>query len=100
MMIETIWTYRVKPGKREEFERIYAANGDWARLFAKAPGYEGTSLLRDQREVGRYATVDRWESAEALDAFKKQLTREYEDLDQACEELTKSEEHVGVFEVA
>ena len=99
-MVETIWTYRVKPGRRDEFERRYAASGDWARLFAKANGYQGTRLLRDQREAGRYATVDCWASVEDLDAFKKQFAKAYEELDQVCEELTIEEKHVGVFESA
>ena len=97
-MIETSWTYRVKAETREEFEKRYAADGDWAQLFAKARGYRGTRLLRDMREPGRYATVDRWESLEALEVFKQQFEREYEELDRKCGQLTVEETHVGVFE--
>jgi len=98
-MIETIWTYRVKRERREEFEKRYASDGDWAKLFAKASGYRGTTLLRDVKEDGRFATVDRWESEEDLASFKEQFAAEYGELDRICEELTESEEHVGVFEV-
>ena len=98
-MIETIWTYRVKQERCQEFERRYASDGDWAQLFGRAPGYQGTRLLRDPGEPERYATVDRWESQEALKGFKRRLAKEYEELDRLCGELTVSEEHVGVFEV-
>ncbi len=98
-MIETIWTYRVKAERREEFERRYRGDGDWAKLFGKASGYRGTTLLSDVKESNRYATVDRWESREAMESFKREFGPEYEALDKICGELTESEEHVGVFEV-
>lgn len=97
-MVATIWTYRVKATKTAEFERAYAADGDWAKLFSRAPGYQGTTFLKDPKQQGRYATVDRWESLAAWDSFKQQFAREYEELDRICGELTDSEEHVGVFE--
>lgn len=99
-MIEIIWTYRVKVEKREEFERRYAADGDWAKLFARAPGYQGTRLLREARGTGEYATVDRWESLAAMEAFRQEFAREYEELDRLCGEMTETEEQVGVFETS
>jgi heme-degrading monooxygenase HmoA len=97
-MIETIWTYRVKAEKRTEFETRYAPDGDWARLFSRAAGYRGTELLGDIVDPARYATVDRWDDIASIDNFKQEFAAAYEELDKACEELTESEEHVGVFE--
>jgi heme-degrading monooxygenase HmoA len=97
-MIETVWTYRVKAKKTVEFERRYAADGDWAQLFRRAAGYQGTTLYKDIQTPGRYSTVDRWEELAALKAFKVQCAGEYESLDRLCSELTESEEHVGIFE--
>lgn len=96
-MIETIWTYRVRRERREEFESRYKGDGDWAKLFARAKGYGGTTLLRDAKEDGRYATLDRWDSEEDFERFKRQFGREYQELDAICDELTETEEHVGVF---
>ena len=45
----------------------YAPDGDWARLFATAPGFMGVELLGEE---ARYATIDRWVSQGAFDAFK------------------------------
>src|SRR5690349_15648023 len=98
-MIETIWTYRVKPERRADFERTYAADGDWARLFAKGDGYRGTTLMRDTGDAGRYATVDRWDDEASFQGFKHNFEREYQELDRTCENLTVGEEHVGVFEI-
>ena len=96
--MQTIWTYEVKPERCEEFERKYASDGDWVRLFSKAGGYRGTTLLRRVGEGAKYATIDRWESAAALEEFKRNFEREYRELDSVCEEMTIAEEHVGVFE--
>jgi len=38
-MIAILWKYRVKPEHAEEFERVYGADGDWARLFARQEGW-------------------------------------------------------------
>jgi heme-degrading monooxygenase HmoA len=53
----------------EEFERAYGANGDWAQFFRQGAGSVGTELLRDVEEHDRYLVIDRWESAEAYNAF-------------------------------
>jgi heme-degrading monooxygenase HmoA len=52
-----------------EFERVYGPEGDWATFFRAGRGYVGTELLRDVETPGRYLVIDRWESAEAYNAF-------------------------------
>lgn len=96
-MIEIIWTYTVKPERRSEFEKRYASNGDWAELFGRAKGYRGTSLLRDVSSENRYATVDRWESVEAFQAFKTNFSQAYDELDREFSGFTNDELHVGTF---
>lgn len=98
-MIEIIWTYTIKPARRAEFEQRYASDGSWAQLFGRAAGYRGTTLLKDANSETRYATVDRWESVAALEAFKREFSHPYRELDQECTALTCEEQHVGTFEV-
>ena len=43
-----IWQYDIVPSARDEFERIYRSDGDWAALFRAGEGYLGTQLLRDR----------------------------------------------------
>ena len=64
-MFVRIWQYDVAEDRERDFERIYAANGDWATLFAGSDGYLGTELYRCIGTAGRYITVDRFSSAEA-----------------------------------
>ncbi|HTV57744.1 MAG TPA: hypothetical protein VMJ93_02640 [Verrucomicrobiae bacterium] len=93
-----IWEFVARRGKTAEFERWYAPDGAWAQLFHRAPGYEGTSLLRDTALPRRYVTIDRWVSAAAQRDMRAKFAREYEALDAACSELTESERAIGVFE--
>lgn len=97
-MVQFVWEFIARAGSEGEFERLYSGNGVWAELFAKAPGFLGTSLLRDTENARRFLTIDRWESVEAQFAMRDSFAREYEELDRACEKLTESERHIGIFE--
>ena len=66
-MLALVFSYEAR--EPEEFERFYGPEGDWARFFRGGRGYVGTELLRDLENPGRYLVVDRWESAEAYNAF-------------------------------
>jgi heme-degrading monooxygenase HmoA len=74
-MIALVFSYEVRDV--EEFERAYGAEGDWAQFFGQGQGYIGTELLRDVEAPGRYLVIDRWESAEAYNAFATEHRDEY-----------------------
>jgi len=74
-MIALVFSYEVRD--TAQFESVYGPEGDWARFFANAHGYIGTELLRDVESPGRYLVVDRWESAEAYNAFADEHREEY-----------------------
>ena len=93
-----LWSFEVEAAHAADFERVYGAAGDWARLFARSPDYLGTELLKDTLRPCRYLTVDRWRSAAAFAAFKEQWRAEYDALDARCESLTKTETPLGAFE--
>lgn len=100
MAVAYLWSFEVAPGRERDFERIYGPDGDWARLFARAPGYLGTELLQDALRAGRYLTIDRWASGSAFESFKQEWKAEYAALDRACEALTLSETPLGAFEAS
>lgn len=93
-----IWEFQVKAGCAADFERIYGSDGLWAQLFRRSSDYFGTELVRDLEDSGRYLTVDRWTSREALQRFKREYAAEYGALDKACEKLTEREILLGDFE--
>ncbi len=97
-VIEIVWEFRVCPEKQEEFERHYRPKGTWAELFRNSPEFQGTMLLRDAENPGRYLTVDRWTSGHSFEDFKQQFGEEYRRIDDQMEVLTESETKLGVFE--
>ena len=96
-MIAIVWRYAAAPGAEARFAEIYGPEGDWARLFRRAPGYVRTELLRDAE--GGFATIDYWDEAASFDRFKAAFGEAYAELDTRCEALTEREEKVGVFDV-
>lgn len=74
-MIALVFSYEVRDPAA--FEAAYGPEGDWARFFRGGRGYVGTELLRDVETPGRYLVVDRWDSAEAYNAFAKEHRDEW-----------------------
>lgn len=97
-MYVIIWEYRVKLNRVAEFEQAYAAEGTWAQLFQRHPGYLGTELLRDSNEPQRYVTIDRWASAEQYASFMAQYRTAYATLDAQFGALTEKEFLSGKWE--
>jgi heme-degrading monooxygenase HmoA len=93
-----VWEFQVRPESIAEFERAYGPDGLWAELFRRSSAFMGTELLRDKDRAGRYLTIDRWTSREALKQFKEQFAEDYGALDRALEKLTEREALVGDFE--
>ena len=93
-MFTTVWRFTVHPERIADFERYYAHDGAWARLFARSPGFVGTELFRSTSESGAYITIDTWESESAFDAFKRAHKSAYDALDRECESMTLREHRV------
>jgi len=56
---------------------VFGPGGNWSQFFAGARGYIGTELLRDVETPGRYLVIDRWESADAYNAFATEHREDY-----------------------
>ena len=56
---------------------MYGPDGEWAQFFRPGRGYIGTELLRDIELPSRYLVIDRWESAEAYNAFAAEHREQY-----------------------
>jgi heme-degrading monooxygenase HmoA len=93
-----VWEFQVKPEKAAEFEEIYGPEGAWAQLFRRSASFLGANLLCDLETPGRYLTLDRWISRDALRHFKQIHHNEYSTLDKHCEGLTVKEVFIGDFQ--
>jgi len=90
-----VWEYDVPEPARADFERVYGADGDWARLFSASEGFLGTELFASASVPGRYLTVDRFTDEAAWHAFLAEHREAYERLDAASERLTESERELA-----
>jgi heme-degrading monooxygenase HmoA len=96
-MYVVIWQYVVAPEFAAAFERAYGTDGEWVELFRRAEGYVDTHLHRDAKEASCYLTIDRWNSAEHYEAFRRNYALEYSAIDTACGTLTSDERFVGAY---
>ena len=96
-MIYIVWRFTAKPALIAEFERHYASEGSWAKLFRRSTGFRGTTLLRDSTAPNRYLLWDCWDSLASFERFKQEHGGDYAALDTQCEALTDEEVKIGVF---
>ena len=92
-----IWEFLIKPEMRNDFERIYGSEGDWAQLFWKSDEFLFTELYRDPENENRYVTIDGFRSKKGFEKILGEFKEEYDVLDRRCEVLTISERHIGDF---
>ena len=92
-----LWRFEVGPAEEQRFISAYRADGDWARLFATAPGFIRTELWRDGDGV--YLTVDHWDSVQAFERFQAGQGEEYRRLDAELEGIAGIESFVGAFDL-
>jgi heme-degrading monooxygenase HmoA len=95
-VIALVFSYEVR--QAEEFERVYGPEGEWTEFFRQGRGYIGTELLRDVEAPGRYLVIDRWESADAYNAFVAERREEYMQRVDATRFHYDSELRFGTFD--
>ncbi|UCH10538.1 MAG: antibiotic biosynthesis monooxygenase [Fidelibacterota bacterium] len=96
-MIEIVREFVVKEEARGQFELAYGPGGAWSRLFARCPGFRGTTLLRDTENPRRYLTIDFWETEAQREEVLAERMAEYSELNAAFTDWTESKTEVGVF---
>ena len=69
------------------------------KIVRKSPGYIKKELLKDSEEPTRYLTIDCWADCESLNQFRQDFHLEFDALDKMCEGYTKSERHIGDFDI-
>jgi len=98
-MIEIVSEFVVKDKARGQFELAFGPGGAWSNLFAKSPGFRGTTLLRDTKDPRRYLTIELWNSETERDQSMKEQQAEFSELENDFEEWTESKTEMGSFSV-
>ena len=92
-----LWRFEVAPENEGRFLAAYRSDGDWAKLFATAPGFIRTELWRDGE--GIYLTADHWETVVAFEQFQAMQGEQYRRLDAELEGLSGLETFLGAFDL-
>ena len=92
-----LWRFEVPPETEARFVAAYKSDGDWARLFATAPGFIRSELWRETD--GTYLTADHWESAGAFERFQVESGDAYRRLDTQLEGISGIETFLGAFDL-
>ena len=98
-MIEIVWEFVVKEEARGQFELAYGPGGAWGKLFARCPGFRGTTMLRDTKNPERYLMIDLWDSSDQRDRALAEHKAGYVELETAFGEWTEARTELGVFSV-
>jgi len=98
-MIEIVWEFVVKEQARGQFELAYGPGGAWSKLFARCPGFRGTTLLRDTKNPRRYLTIALWDTGAQREQMLAERKAEYSNLEAAFGDWTESKTEVGTFRV-
>jgi heme-degrading monooxygenase HmoA len=97
-MFVVLWEFDVKSECVDRFTLAYAANGAWARLFAKDSKFRETRLLQNISEPLRFVTMDIWESRTDYEHFLHERADAYRDLNAKCAAWTTAERHLSSFD--
>jgi len=98
-MVEIVWEFVIKEEARGQFELAYGPGGAWSKLFARCPGFRGTTLLRDTKNPRRYLTIDFWDTEAQREQMLAERKAEYSNLDAAFADWIESRTEVGIFSV-
>jgi hypothetical protein len=98
-MINIFWEFVVKEKARGQFELAYGPGGAWSKLFARSPGFRGTTLLRDTQNPRRYQTIDVWDTMAQREQMLAEYKDEYASLAGSFADWSESMTELGSFRV-
>ena len=98
-MIEIVWEFVVKEEARGQFELAYGPGGAWSKLFARCPGFRGTTLMRDTKNPRRYLAIDLWDTEAQREQMLAERQAEYSSLEATFDDWTESKTEMGIFRV-
>ena len=96
-MIAVVWQFQVKPGKQQEFERVYGADGEWSKLARRSRSFLGSSFLRDQAADTSYMLVEYWSEMVVYEKHRHSLDTDLRSIEGRREALCEAVTPVGIF---
>jgi quinol monooxygenase YgiN len=96
-VIAVVWQFQVKPGKQQEFEQFYGADGEWSTLARRSRSFLGSSFLRDQANQTSYVLVEYWSEMVVYERHRTTLGRDVRTLEERRDVLCDAIVPMGIF---
>jgi quinol monooxygenase YgiN len=96
-VIAVVWQFQVKPGKQQEFERVYGADGAWSTLARRSRSFLGSSFLRDQASDTSYLLIEYWSEMVVYERHRKSFVSDVRTIEERREELCDAIVPLGIF---
>ena len=87
----------VKPGKQQEFERFYGADGEWSKLARRSRSFLGSSFLRDQANHTNYMLVEYWSEMVVYERHRSSFDNDIHMLEERRKVLCDGILPLGIF---
>jgi quinol monooxygenase YgiN len=96
-VIAVVWQFDVLPGKNDEFERLYGADGPWTALSRRSRSFLGSSFLKDLAQPSRYLVVEYWSEMVVYERHHADFEDEVQQLEQQRQALLRQSVPLGLF---
>ena len=96
-MIAVVWQFQVKPGKQQEFEQFYGADGEWSRHARRSRSFLGSSFLRDQALDTSYLLVEYWSEMVVYERHRQSTGADMRAIEERRDVLCDAIVPLGIF---
>ena len=96
-MISVVWQFQVKPGKQQEFEQFYGADGEWSKLARRSRSFLGSSFLRDQASNTTYLLVEYWSEMVVYEKHRNSFVGDIRTIEDRRDVLCDAILPLGIF---
>jgi quinol monooxygenase YgiN len=96
-VIAVVWQFDVLPGKNEEFELLYGADGPWTALGRRSRSFLGSSFLKDLAQPSRYIVIEYWSEMVVYERHHADFEDEVQKLEQQRQALLQQSVPLGLF---
>lgn len=98
-MVQIIREFFIREEARGPFELTFGPGGAWGRLFARADGFQGITLMRDVQNPRHYLLVESWKTEAQRERALAERREESAQLEATLAEWTESGTGLGTFRV-
>jgi quinol monooxygenase YgiN len=96
-VIAVIWQFETVPGREDDFERFYGADGEWTQLSRKSRSFLGSSFLKDVAVPARYVLVEYWSEMLVYEKHLTDVDAQMKTVEKRREEFLVRVEPAGVY---